>query len=420
MKMVVKAVEVEYFARRLRTPLVLSAGSITEVSEARVRVDAETDGVVATGHGSIYLSDLWAWPDPGLSHDEKDGLLRALCDHIATRFPDWCASPAHPLELGLELHERVCAGDDFGVPSILARSMCASPFDAALHDAAGQALGCSAFALYETAIPSRGDAFFAGESAMRAIRRLIREPERRLPAWLVVGKNDSLEDDMGPWVRDRGYRCFKLKIMGCDNTADVDRTCDVYRAVKAMGVSQPRLTIDSNEANPDADSVLDYLNRLKSTDADAFEALEYIEQPTGRDIERYAYDWKPVSALKPVLLDEGLTRLELLPLAREQGWRGLALKTCKGHSFALLAAAWARENGMMLALQDLTNPGYSLIHAALFSAYIPMMNGVELNSPQFTPDANAEWLPRLSSLIEPMDGDHRLPETLPSGLGGQL
>jgi len=106
--------------------------------------------------------------------------------------------------------------------------------------------------------------------------------------------------------------------------------------------------------------------------------------------------------------------------ALAQGWSGLALKTCKGHSFALTVAAWAVENGMLLSLQDLTNPGLSMIHAALFAAYVPTINGVELNSPQYTPAANAEWLPRLSCLFEPTDGIHRLPDEIPPGLGSVL
>jgi hypothetical protein len=106
--------------------------------------------------------------------------------------------------------------------------------------------------------------------------------------------------------------------------------------------------------------------------------------------------------------------------SRRQGWTGFALKTCKGHSFALLAAAWATGQGMKLAMQDLTNPGYSFLHAALFAARLPTLNGVELNSPQFTPAANHPWLPRLAPLFEPKDGYHHLPETIPLGLGSGL
>lgn len=98
----------------------------------------------------------------------------------------------------------------------------------------------------------------------------------------------------------------------------------------------------------------------------------------------------------------------------------MALKTCKGHSFALVAAAWAQARGMLLSMQDLTNPGFSAIHSALFAAHVPTMNGVELNSPQFTPAANQPWGPRCAGLFEPTDGLHRLKDAAPPGLGSSL
>lgn len=166
--------------------------------------------------------------------------------------------------------------------------------------------------------------------------------------------------------------------------------------------------------------MLDYLDRLRATAPDAFDALEYLEQPTVRDIVAHSNDWRPVARLKPVLLDEGLTGLDVPEEVVAQGWSGLALKTCKGHSFALAAAAWARERGMMVSLQDLTNPGLSAIHAALFASRVQTVNGVELNSPQYTPSADAEWLPRLAGLLEPRDGIHRLPDAVPVGPGSAL
>jgi hypothetical protein len=86
----------------------------------------------------------------------------------------------------------------------------------------------------------------------------------------------------------------------------------------------------------------------------------------------------------------------------------------------LATAAWAHVHGMMLTLQDLTNPGIALIHAALVGAHLPTVNGAELNSPQFTPAANSDFLPRLSGLFEPKNGVHVLPADLPVGLGSVL
>lgn len=413
--------KVEYFHQPFLKPLQISSGKITEITEARAEVRVVVDGKEAVGRGSIYLSDLWAWPEPSLTHDQRDAVLRELCDHINASLWDLCgAEPEHPMELGLRLHNSLCHNAPPDGPSILARAMCASPFDAAIHDAVGIALGRSAFDFYHQHSPiPTGDALFSGGSACGAVSAALKKPPRtEFDCWLIVSRGDSFgEDGVAPWIRERGYRAFKVKILGKDNADDAGRTAEVYRAVKDMGVAAPRLTVDSNEANPNADSVLDYLDRLRAIDPQAFEALEYLEQPTARDILANPNDWREVTSLKPVLLDEGLTSFDILPVAQEQGWSGLALKTCKGHSFALLAAAWASERGMMISLQDLTNPGLSAIHAALFAAHIPTSNGVELNSPQYTPAANSEWLPRLGSLLEPRDGSHRLPEAAPPGLG---
>ncbi len=412
---------VEFFERPFLRPLQISSGSITRITEARAAVTMLCGGREASGRGSIYLSDLWAWPDPGLTHEERDARLRRESERIAAALPELAGGEdAHPLELGLRLHDAVCHHAEEPEMPALASAMCASPFDAAIHDACGQALGMSAFRFYDPDAPlPRADAVLGGE-ACRAIREMLRPPARELPAWLIVSRGDDLERDVRPWVRDRGYRCFKVKVLGRSNEDDAARTAEVYRAVLRFGARSPRLSVDSNEGNPDAASVREYLELLRAMDPDAFDAVEYLEQPTPRDIRAHPVDWRLLAGMKPVLLDEGLTSLEVLPLAREQGWSGLALKTCKGHSFALTAAAWARRQGMLLSLQDLTNPGLSAIHAALFAAHVEFINGVELNSPQYTPDANREWLPRLKGLFDPRDGVHRLDFCDAPGLGGSL
>ncbi len=425
-RVTVCSAEAEFIPRRLAMPLVLSTGAIEEVTEAHVAVAVRAGGREAIGRGAIYLSDLWAWPEPTLSHAQRDEILRRVCRQIADDLPALCGEPAHPLELGLRLHERVCGDAAAALEGqtlpILARALCLSPFDAAIHDAAGIALDVSAFAFYDqpASIPE-ADHLFPGQGAAAAIGQLLRKtPRLEFPGCVVVGKSDDLAAHLGHWVRQRGYQRVKLKLSGTDNAADAARTIEVYRELRKLGVQTPWISVDTNEANPDASSVLDYLERLRAADADAYAALAYLEQPTARDIRRQPFDWRPVTRLKPVLLDEGLTDLAGLADAAAQGWSGLALKTCKGHGFALVAAAWAARHGLICALQDLTNPGYSAIHAALFGAFTPTINGVELNSPQFTPEANAEWLPSLACLLEPRDGVHRLPSQIPVGLGSLL
>jgi L-alanine-DL-glutamate epimerase-like enolase superfamily enzyme len=419
-----------FLNHRHATPLVLSSGAITETIEAVAEVRVSVDGREATGRGSILLSDLWAWPQPTGTREQRAQAMQAMTQWIGSRLDDLCGGrAAHPLELGLRLHHAVSDApvpEEFAAMPTLARAVCLSPFDAAIHDAAGIALQRSAFSFYDEDAAGAGAAPLASADAIlgdarAAIRDVLRrEPKRELPAWVIVNKGDDLGALTKPWVTQRGYRHFKIKIMGRDNREDVERTVEVFRAARTWGAPRPVLSVDSNEANPNVDSVLDYLQRLKARDAGAFAALMYLEQPTPRDIRAHRHDWRPVSAIKPVMLDEGLSDFGALQLAAEQGWGGLAIKTCKGHSFALVAAAWAHQRNIPISVQDLTNPGLAAIHSALLAAHLPGINGVELNSPQFIPSANDAWLPRLASLLDVRDGFHRLPELWPAGLGSWL
>ena len=407
-----------------KKPLILSTGAIESITQADATVRVSVDGQEAVGRGCTYLSDLWAWPDPAISHEQRDKSMRSYCRELADSLPAFSTSPSHPLALGLRLHDFAANRDTdqtIHMP-VLARAVCLSIFDAAIHDATGQALQISAFNLYDDNHPiPEADSYFGGVGhCFAAIRRMLAYPPcTTSPAWWVVGKTDDLKHDVKPIIEKFGYYAFKLKIMGQDALADANRVVEVYRTARGWGIELPRLTIDSNEANPDADSVLDFLDILALQDPLAYDALELIEQPTGRDIERHAFDWTAVATRKPIMVDEGLTRLDVMSVARDQGWSGFVLKTCKGHSFALAAAAWAHQHGMLLSLQDLTNPGLSAVHSALFANRVHTMNGVELNSPQFTPAANADWIDRHPGLFCLHNGTHHLPDAARTpGLGG--
>ena len=415
---------IEFIRHNLIKPLVLSSGTISEAVEARVSVHLACNGIEAIGRGSIMLSDIWAWPGGVIGRSEKLDRMKKLCLSIGSHLPSICPPASHPLALGLRLHETVTsAGDEIPgcieVDSVLARSLCASPFDAAIHDGAGIALGRSAFSIYDSRVevPEVDAQFEYG--VIESIRRGMIPRRDRLSAWFIASPVTT-EDEIARAVKRSGYRCFKIKTTGVDVGADVDRTVFVHRAAVSAGATEVRLVVDSNEANPDADSVCEYLKRLEKKDPGVFESVDYLEQPTGRDITQHRYDWREVTAIKPVLLDEGHTGFEILEIARNQGWSGFALKTCKGHSFVLATAAWAIEKNMKISIQDLTNPGYSAIHAGLIAAHFPTINGVEINSPQFTPAANTEWLPRLSRFFSPSDGSHAVPEPIPPGLGSLL
>ncbi|GMV83895.1 MAG: hypothetical protein AMXMBFR7_50790 [Planctomycetota bacterium] len=411
---------VAFEERRLRTPLILSTGPIAAVTQATVAVRVENArGQSAAGTGTIYLSDLWSWPDPKRTHAERDAAMQALCVTLAQRLPEIGREPAHALDHGVALehalHGLVRNVPDAAAPMpFLAALVCASPFDAAVHDAFGKLLGRSAYAALAPEFLPRGLEHYLGAAEPLAQGRHLsefvrRRPHARLNAWHIVGKadalthaefarsgkaplGDGLPDCVEGWIERLGLACFKLKITGTDNVFDVKRTVDTFAAVREVHDRQRTgrnvmLSIDSNEANPDVASVVDYLERLHEASPRAYDALGYVEQPTGRDLKKANADVRPIALRKPVFVDEALTGLELLPTVRAQGWSGLALKTCKGQTGALLCAAWCHLHGMPYTLQDLTNPGAAWIQGIGLAAHLETLNGVELNAYQYTPAA---------------------------------
>ena len=114
----------------------------------------------------------------------------------------------------------------------------------------------------------------------------------------------------------------------------------------------------------------------------------YVEQPFPYDLETHRIDVHAVSARKPLFMDESAHDWRLIRLGRSLGWTGVALKTCKTQTGALLSLCWAKAHGMTLMVQDLTNPMLAQIPHVLLAAHAGTIMGVETNGMQFYPDAS--------------------------------
>ena len=114
----------------------------------------------------------------------------------------------------------------------------------------------------------------------------------------------------------------------------------------------------------------------------------YVEQPFPYDLEANRIDVHSVSARKPLFMDESAHDWRLVRLGRTLGWTGVALKTCKTQTGALLTLCWAKAHGMTLMVQDLTNPMLAQIPHVLLAAHAGTIMGVETNAMQFYPDAS--------------------------------
>ena len=88
-------------------------------------------------------------------------------------------------------------------------------------------------------------------------------------------------------------------------------------------------------------------------------------------------------------MDESAHDWRLVKLGRELGWSGVALKTCKTQTGALLSLCWAKAHGMTLMVQDPTNPMLAQIPHVLLANHAGTIMGVETNSMQFYPEASS-------------------------------
>ena len=115
--------------------------------------------------------------------------------------------------------------------------------------------------------------------------------------------------------------------------------------------------------------------------------LLYVEQPFPYELDEHPLDVHAVAARKPFY---GRERPRLAPRAPGPGagLDGVALKTCKTQTGALLSLCWARAHGMTLMVQDLTNPMLAQVPHVLLAAYAGTIMGVETNAMQFYPAAS--------------------------------
>lgn len=408
-------IEPKFFPIKFRVPLKFGSECVEEVTLFEVKTEVENKSEDrAAGYGNVLLSDSWAFPGEGLSHSSKDKILRELSLELIKLFSDY-EKYAHPIDIYFdlepqfkkitsELKEKMRLSVD--IPD-LATLMCASPIDAAIHDGFGKVNNICSYQGYGPEF-MRYDLskYLGGEYKSRYISNYIKEEyDKILPVFHLVGGGDKLreeevtEDDphdrlpvsLDEWIRRDGLYCFKIKLRGDDLKWDVDRTIEIAKVVEENKKGGYYLTVDPNEKCETPEYMADYLKRFKESYPHIFDSILYMEQPTERDLDNHRFDMHELSKLKPVLIDESVSNLENLQLAKKLGWSGIALKTCKGQSSSLIYACYARNEGMLYSVQDLTNPGFSFIQSAGFAACVSPIMGMEYNSRQFIPSANEKF-----------------------------
>ena len=399
-----------------RIPLKFGAETLTSVTCARACVTVEdADGRRAEGWGECPLSVQWVWP-ADISYGTRHELLKQLCLELASQWENFGAS-GHALELGNRFQSEVLpsAVDRFsdarpGQPRVpyLAALLCVAPIDIAVHDAYGKLHGLTSYETYGAPYLSQDLATYFDPDGDCAIDFHGRYPSdyltpvrpAKLPAWHLVGGLDALTEEdldgtepddghpviLSDWIQRDGLECLKVKLRGNDAEWDYRRLRRVATIAEDRNVQW--LTADYNCMVTEPAYVTDMLDRLERDDPIAFERILYVEQPFPYDLHAHRIDVRTVSERKPLLMDESAHDWRHVRLGQELGWNGVALKTCKTQTGAILSLCWAKANGLHVMVQDLTNPMLAQIPHVLLAAHADTMHGVETNAMQFYPAAS--------------------------------
>jgi L-alanine-DL-glutamate epimerase-like enolase superfamily enzyme len=405
-------------------------------ARARVRVE-DRSGHGAEGWGETPLSVAWVWPS-SLTWDEREKRLCDFTKTLAAEVSGFSAS-GHPMELGDEfqrhrLHDLLAAHNAAWSEPMphLAALVCHSLIDIAVFDAFATLLERPVFETLGPDFLSRdlahfldGDARFSGQTPAD----YLQAKQTRLPVWHLVGGLDPLEscdltgsepDDGYPvllrdWIRADGLDCLKIKLRGTDSEWDYERIVRIGGIAIDEGCRH--LTADFNCTVTDPAYVCEILDRLGVEHPEIHRRTLYIEQPFPYDLEAHRIDVRSVSSRKPLFLDESAHDWRFVRLGRELGWTGVALKTCKTLTGALLSMCWSRAHRMQLMVQDLTNPMLAQIPHVLLAAHAGTIMGVESNAMQFYPEASAPEALIHPGLYRRRDGVLDLSTLGPTGFG---
>ena len=407
----VKEIDLYHLPIKTRVPLKFGTETLTSVVCARIKITVYNRvGETCAGWGETPLSVQWVWPS-ALPYDERLKCLIEFTKVVAGTVLRLQAG--HAFELGLELTARLPdlldtynnqyrAGME-PLP-LLAGLLCCSAFDLALHDAYGALCNMPVYRTYNGDFLNadlydafKGDPLFANRYPADF---LAVAPPVRLPVWHLVGGKDIIDaseyigdepDDGYPvllsdWIRRDGLFCLKVKLRGNDFAWDYDRMVKIGRIALETGVLW--LSADFNCTVTDPAYVNGILDKLLLDNPRIYAMILYVEQPFPYDIEDNQIDVRSVSARKPLFMDESAHHWQNVKLGHNLGWSGVALKTCKTQTGALLSLCWAKAHGMTLMVQDLTNPMLAQIPHVLLAAYAGTIMGVESNSMQFYPEAS--------------------------------
>jgi L-alanine-DL-glutamate epimerase-like enolase superfamily enzyme len=427
----VEDMSLEYQDYNYRMPIKFGGTVLDRATIVNVHCTVKTrNGRTAKGFGSMPMGNVWAFPSHTMSYDTTLNAMKALAARICKITADSKLS-GHPIDINWALQpEYLKAASEISrqlhleepIPK-LCTLVTASAFDAAVHDGFGKVHNLNCYYTYGPQFMTYDLGHYAGPQfrGMYPERFLLKEPKPRMPLYHLVSAidpieasdikkrvNDGLPETLPEWIMRDGLTHLKIKLNGNDLHWDVDRVLRIDRVTTETqakrGVKNWVYSLDFNEKCPNIEYFLDFIDRIKQKAPGSFQKIQYIEQPFSRDMETHRQSVAKAAKLVPVVIDEALTGLDALMLARELGYTGAALKACKGQSDMMIIAPVGAYHKMFLCVQDLTCPGASFIQSAGLAAHVPGVPAIEGNARQYMPAANKGWDTRFPGLFHVTNG----------------
>lgn len=407
-----------------RQPMKFGGRVVEDVCVLRTEVMVTREGTKKKhkGIGEMTMGNAWAWPSK-IPNKITLKLMLELADRLVARVRENPPS-GDPLQIGRtigEMRDAVSAEmvKEFKIAEpipVLAAMVAASPLEAAIHDAYGRVLGANSFDVLTADYLNEDLGSYLGEDFVGKYPGdyLADAPKSTMPLYHLVGALDPLSeadlteklDDGYPetleqWLHTDGITHLKIKLAGNNIDWDVGRIVEVTRICEAVASDRNwHLSFDFNEQCPNEDYVLDLLERIERLSKPSFDRLQYIEQPTPRDLtQRTEMTVHRIARIRPVVIDESLTDATSLKLARQRGYTGVALKACKGQSESLIMGSAASEYDMFTCVQDLTCIGGSFMHSAALASRFPKVSAIEGNGRQYCPIGNEAYMKQYAPMF---------------------
>ena len=416
---------------RYRSPLKIAGRVITDMKVLNVRVKVESrSGKVAEGLGSMSVGNIWAWRGATAPDKTEEAMLhfsRSLAEKAVG-----CGVSGHPLEWTYDYaknYETVAAETTLALKIAdamppLAQVVMASPLDTAVFDAYGKMLGTNTYNLLSKEYCNRDLSFYLTEEFKGEYldKYTLRIPRKQVPIYVLAGSTDpltsaevgspigdGLPEHLADWILHSGATHIMIKMLGDDLDWDVSRVLAVNKVTEEVqakrGCTEWFYCVDFNEKCENVQYLLDFFDRVKRNSPAAFERLQFVEQPTHRDLKAFPNNRLHAAAkIKPILADESIVDFESLQDSRKMGYSGVMLKSCKGQCESLLTGAAAQKYELFLCVGDLTCPGVSFLQSASLAARIPTVTSITGVARQLCPDANAPWTEKYPSLFTVNNG----------------